>query len=184
MSLQEEIDRVCELADRVAASLAYELVDVRFGQSGKKRSLEVTIYRRQTPIALEDCEVFSRALEKELDEASPPVLGGAYLLEVQSPGIDRQLKTERELSVFLGHTVEAVAREAVEPFGNSFMGTLLSSDKGRVTLGNLKPLPKVAAGGARARAKAKQAQAVIAPPERLEIEMSKLVRLKLYPTIS
>ena len=52
---------------------------------------------------MDDCERMSRALEASLDAAE--IIPDAYVLEVSSPGISRQLVTDREFISFKGFPV-------------------------------------------------------------------------------
>jgi ribosome maturation factor RimP len=60
----------------------------------------------RNPVAdtsLNDCEKMSRALEASLDAAE--IVSSSYVLEVSSPGISRQLTSEREFIAFKGFAV-------------------------------------------------------------------------------
>lgn len=179
MSLQGQLEKVIEIAEQVALQLGLVLVDARFGQSGRKRSLEVTIYRRGGRINLEDCEAVSRNLEEALDRQSPPAIEGSYLLEVQSPGIDRQLVSEREFNIFSGQPVEVLSKQKIDALGTTFSGVLSSAASGKVLISN----PKAITAGTKSKGKAKSlpAAAVPEPPAQIELELSKLIRIKLAP---
>jgi ribosome maturation factor RimP len=143
--LTETLNQVSLLADTVAEPLGLSIVDVRFGQQGRRRTLEVTIHRRLGSVSLDDCEQISRQLEALLDEtaaASGPLLEGAYLLEVQSPGIDRQLKTDREYRTFTGQKVLVQAKQAVADLGNKFTATLVAVEDGKLILSDAKSVEK------------------------------------------
>lgn len=178
MSLQAELERFTAVAEPVINDLGFVLVDVRFGQLGRKRSLEVTVFRPGGRIALADCETISRALDKELEQQQPPVVSGSFLLEVQSPGIDRQLTTAREFRVFAGQKVEVMAKEALGALGASFTGTLLSASQTQVSVGNPQPLATKTISKAKSKAAAGSAQPL---PERVDIALARIIRVKLYP---
>ena len=55
-------------------------------------------------ITLEDCERVSHRLSGVLDVEDP--IGGEYLLEVSSPGLDRLLFTPAQFEQFAGETVK------------------------------------------------------------------------------
>jgi ribosome maturation factor RimP len=84
-----EISQVRQIAERVAASQGLELVELEFRGGGKARMLRVYI-DKPGGVTHEDCALVSRELGTILDveDALP---GGAYLLEVSSPGLDRKL---------------------------------------------------------------------------------------------
>jgi ribosome maturation factor RimP len=177
MSLKDQLEKITELAEQVASQLGLVLVDVRFSQAGKRRSVEVTIYRRGGRIKLEDCEAVSRSMEDALDKQTPPLLEGAYLLEVQSPGIDRQLATEREFTVFNSQPVEVLAKEKIDALGTLFSGTLSSASAGKVVISN----PKAIASGSKSKAKAKSNLIALDTPAQIELEISQLIYIKLAP---
>lgn len=179
MSLQGQLEKVIEIAEQVASQLGLLLVDARFGQSGRKRSLEVTIYRQGGRINLEDCEAVSRNLEEALDRQTPPVIDGSYLLEVQSPGIDRQLVSEREFSVFSGQKVEIQSKEKIDTLGVTFSGILSSAASGKVIISSPKAI--ISPTKSKSKAKSQPAASAPGPPAQIELELAKLIRIKLAP---
>ena len=99
-----EIDR--ELENRVE-DLGYELVEIRWGGSGRRPMLKLRIDRRGSSpgegVTVDDCADVSRALEPWLDEHE--ALSEHYVLEVSSPGVDRPLVRERDFERFRGERV-------------------------------------------------------------------------------
>ena len=91
-----DVDRVREIAERVASSSGLEVVDVEFRGGGKSRMLRVYLDKPAAgAVALagvthEDCANFSREFSTVLD-VEELVPGTEYTLEVSSPGLDRQL---------------------------------------------------------------------------------------------
>ena len=84
--------------------LGYRLWDITFGKIGADYHLEITI-DSDDGIGIDDCERVHRAIDPILDECDP--IEGFYYLEVSSPGIPRDLRTEEHVSLSLGETVEA-----------------------------------------------------------------------------
>ena len=78
-----------------AEALGYMLWDVEFLKEGARRILRITIDNEEG-ITIEDCEKLHRAIDPVLDEADP--IEEAYYLEVSSPGIERDLKTDMHIS--------------------------------------------------------------------------------------
>ncbi|HIN65287.1 MAG TPA: ribosome maturation factor RimP, partial [Candidatus Obscuribacterales bacterium] len=96
---EDVILEVTALAEKIAAPLGFQVVDVRLTQQGRRKSVEVTIFSHTKAVGLSDCEVISRQLGELLEPQSngkPAIIEGSYYLEVQSPGIERELKTPRE----------------------------------------------------------------------------------------
>ena len=96
-------DTVLKLADELAEKLNYSVVDVEYKKEGGERILRIYI-DKDGGVDLEDCEKFSRAFDEIIDAADP--IEEAYSMEVSSPGLDRQLKKEREFRHYLGRRVE------------------------------------------------------------------------------
>src|SRR5208283_5877228 len=148
MQAAERLETISIFAEGIAEQHGFSIVEVKFGQEGKKRTLEVSIFRVDQPVSLSDCEQFSRALESRLDEKSStgaPIIDGSYSLVVQSPGIDRVLKSEREFRVFAGQTVQVQTKEKVLDLGVKFTGVLIGVGPEEVKLAHAKPVSSRAA---------------------------------------
>ncbi len=176
MSIQEKIAQLTSVAEQVAQQQGFVLVDLRMTQQGKRRTLEVTIHRPDGRVSLDDCEQMSRDLEALLDSQAPPIMDGAYLLEVQSPGIDRQLRTEREFAVFTGQTVQVKSKEKIEGLGACFEGELLKATQDAVTIKN----PHCDAAGKKKKSKDNQ---LAEPPSELTLQLEKIISVRLHPQI-
>lgn len=95
----------------ILEGLGYELVHLEM-QTHQGKTLRVFIDRADSreiavetgPIGVEDCAKVSRALDEPL-EAMPELdkaFGGAYELEISSPGVDRPLRKVRDFEKFSG----------------------------------------------------------------------------------
>lgn len=108
---QENVDRYA-LAARVHALLApelaaegWDLVDVRVFRGGGR--LQVRLYvdlPGEERIDLDGCAQASRTASMYLEEVD--LFGGAWVLEVSSPGIRRPLRTEAHFAAVVGRDVE------------------------------------------------------------------------------
>ena len=87
----------------VADELGLILWDVEFLKEGARRILRVTI-DHEDGVTIEDCERMHRAIDPVLDELDP--IDTAYDLEVSSPGIERELRTDAHLDACVGEQVE------------------------------------------------------------------------------
>lgn len=110
--------------------LGYRIWDVTYSKIGADYHLEITI-DHDDGINIEDCERVHRAIDPILDEADP--IEGFYYLEVSSPGIERELRTEEHISLSLGAKVEAKLFAAKDG-RKSIVATLKSFEDGAVTL--------------------------------------------------
>ncbi|HET9304671.1 MAG TPA: ribosome maturation factor RimP [Candidatus Sulfotelmatobacter sp.] len=132
-----DVDRVREIADRVAASSGLEVVEVEFLGGGKARMLRVFLDKPAAgadPLAgvtHEDCAKFSREFGTILDVED--VMPGSYTLEVSSPGLDRRLVKAADFTRFTGSRMKLTTRQ---PLNNNrhFEGRLESFQDGRLTL--------------------------------------------------
>src|SRR5580692_12776146 len=120
-----EVDRVREIAERVASSSGLEVVDVEFRGGGKSRMLRVYLDRPAAgAVALagvthEDCANFSREFSTVLDveDAAPD---GSYTLEVSSPGLDRKLTRAADFERFTGSRMKLMTRQPVGTSNNRY----------------------------------------------------------------
>lgn len=110
--------------------LGYELWDVEFVKEGSEWYLRITIDSEEG-ITINDCEKVHRAIDPILDEVDP--IEQAYHLEVSSPGIERELKTEEHMRACLGWDVEVRFYAPVDG-KKSVTGILSDADKASVTL--------------------------------------------------
>jgi ribosome maturation factor RimP len=126
-----EIDRVREVAERVAASSGLEIVEVELRGGGKSRMLRIFI-DKPGGVTHEDCANLSREVGTILD-VEDTIPGGQYLLEVSSPGLDRKLSRPTDFERFTGNRVKLTTREPIN--GNRhFEGQLERFEQGRLTL--------------------------------------------------
>jgi ribosome maturation factor RimP len=168
-----EIDRVREVAERVAASMGLEVVDVEFRGGGKARMLRITIDAPEG-VTHEHCANVSRDVGTILD-VEDVVPGGSYLLEVSSPGLDRKLSRPAEFQRFIGSLIKVMTREPIN--GNRhFEGRIESVRDGLITLalGGRRPAKGV---------KGKKHQEPPAEAQHLEIELANVEKANLVPEI-
>jgi ribosome maturation factor RimP len=97
------VPQILELATPVAAELGLEVVGAVFHTNQRPPVLRVDIRNPIQDTGLDDCERMSRALEASLDAAE--IIPDAYVLEISSPGISRQITTDREFISFKGFPV-------------------------------------------------------------------------------
>ena len=84
--------------------LGYDIWDITYSKVGADYHLEITI-DSPNGINIEDCEKVHRAIDPILDEVDP--IEGFYYLDVSSPGIERELRTEAHILHSIGQKVEA-----------------------------------------------------------------------------
>jgi len=132
-----DVERVREIADRVAASSGLEVVEVEFLGGGKARMLRVFLDKPAAgtdPLAgvtHQDCANFSREFGTILDVED--VMPGSYTLEVSSPGLDRRIVKPADFTRFTGSRMKLTTRQ---PVNNNchFEGRLERFENGKLTL--------------------------------------------------
>jgi ribosome maturation factor RimP len=152
-----ELDRVREIADRVAASSGLEVLEVEFRGSGNARLLRVFLDKPGVPgsgasgagssdagtggsshndplggVTHGDCVNFSREFGTILD-VEDAVPGESYTLEVSSPGLDRKLTKASDFARFTGSRIKVMTKNPVNN-NRHFEGRLQSFRDGMLTL--------------------------------------------------
>ena len=160
------IEKVREIAERVAASSGLEIVEIDLRGGGKARMLRIVI-DKPSGVTHEDCANLSREVGTILD-VEDAVPGGSYTLEVSSPGLDRKLLKAADYERFTGSRVKLMTRQPVN--GNRhFEGKLESFHDGRLLL-DTTPVRK-------------KAKATDGAPQKLEIELVNVEKANLVPEI-
>lgn len=169
-----DVERVREIADRVAATSGLEIVDVEFLGGGKARMLRVFLDKSAAgtdPLAgvtHEDCAKFSREFGTILDVED--VMPGAYTLEVSSPGLDRKLVKAADFARFTGSRVKLTTRQPVNN-NRHFEGRLEKLEDGRLTL-------DLSVASHKSRKKMGEAAG-----QKIEIEFANVEKANLVPEI-
>ena len=97
-------ETVREAITPTVEELGYSIWDITYTKIGADYHLEITI-DSEKGIYIDDCEKVHRAIDPILDEVDP--IEGFYYLEVSSPGVERELRTEEHIKLSLGERVEA-----------------------------------------------------------------------------
>jgi ribosome maturation factor RimP len=132
-----DVERVREIADRVAASSGLDVLEVEFLGGGKARMLRVFLDKHaaatdpRAGVTHEDCANFSREFGTILDVED--VMPGSYTLEVSSPGLDRKLTKAADFTRFTGSRMKVTTRQPVNN-NRHFEGRLENFQDGRLTL--------------------------------------------------
>ncbi|MBY0358416.1 MAG: hypothetical protein K2W82_10485 [Candidatus Obscuribacterales bacterium] len=175
--MQSKLEEIFELAENAAASLASDLsvVDARITQQGKHRSLEITIHRPGGQIGLDDCESFSRVLEPLLESSESAMFNGSYLLEVQSPGLERVLKTERDFAAFVGEPVAVKTKELIEGLGYEFSGLLSGHKEGEIQISNPEVIKQQSSSKQKKTIKKETDTGI---PQLISLELTKILQIR------
>jgi ribosome maturation factor RimP len=124
------VERVREIAERVAASEGIEIVDIELLGGGNFRVLRIFIDKPEG-VSHADCELISKDVGTILDVED--VMPGSYTLEVSSPGVERKLSKPRDFERFTGQKVKIKLRDPLENQRN-WEGTLAGFSDGIITI--------------------------------------------------
>ena len=131
---------ICQMVQPIADSLGFTIWDVRFEKEGASWYLRIFI-DHPDGIDIEDCEAMTRPVNEILDQTDP--ISQAYVLEVGSAGLERELNRTWHFDARLGELVRA---RAIRPIDGEreWIGVLHAWEKEQITLeieGTLRTLP-------------------------------------------
>ena len=127
----EQTHRVEKLIAPSLEALGFELIRVRYGGTGRP-TLQIMIERcDRAPLTVDECATVSKSISALLDVEDP--IGGAYNLEVSSPGLDRPLTRIGDFERFAGFDAKI---ELAEPMNGRkrYRGQLLGVQDGNVRI--------------------------------------------------
>jgi ribosome maturation factor RimP len=116
MASEQMITKLWEMADQVAQAQGCRLYDLEMVGGGGNRVLRIYIDKKEIPVGIEDCTNVSRGLNEILD-TQDLVQGGAYHLEVSSPGLQRPLKQDWHFQAAEGQRVWLKTTKPLSDFG-------------------------------------------------------------------
>ena len=123
-----EIARTTALIEPVIRTMGYDVV--RVTMLGKSRpTLQIMIEPTEgRALTVDDCASVSRAVSELLDEHDP--IGGAYLLEVSSPGIDRPLTRLGDYDRWAGFEARIDLERPLESGRKRLQGRIGGTERG------------------------------------------------------
>lgn len=131
MSQRDDYERKSEkLALPILEKHGFTLYDVEYVKEAGTYYLRLFI-DKEGGITIDDCEAVSREFSDLLDEND--FISDAYIMEVSSPGLGRQLKKDRHFQNSIGEEVEL---KLFKPYEGSkeFVGILNSYTDKTVTI--------------------------------------------------
>ncbi len=112
MTKREEYEMKTEqLLEPILKELQFELYDVEFVKEAGTFYLRAFI-DKEGGITINDCETVSRKLSDLLDQKD--FIPDAYILEVSSPGLGRQLKKDKHFEKSIGEEIEIKLFKPIE----------------------------------------------------------------------
>jgi ribosome maturation factor RimP len=123
-----DVEKIRGMAERVVASEGLVLIDVEV-RGGRSNQLLRIYIDKPEGVSHADCQVVSEQMGALLDVED--IFPGKYVLEVSSPGLDRQLAKPSDFEYFAGRRVRVVLREPLD--GQRVLeGKLVGFESGRV----------------------------------------------------
>lgn len=99
------INQLESMAQEIAEKEGCILYDIEFTGSGGARVLRLYI-DKESGVSLDDCTQVSKAMNLRLDADDAIIPGGAYHLEVSSPGLERTLRKKWHFAKAVGEKVD------------------------------------------------------------------------------
>ncbi len=124
------VAKVAEIVAPYAEELGLDIWDIRFVKEGTDWYLRIFI-DKDGGVSIDDCVDLTHAITKPLDDADP--ISQSYLLEVSSPGVERELITDSHFEKYIG---AAVMMRLIRPIDKvrDFSGTLKTYVNGLITV--------------------------------------------------
>jgi ribosome maturation factor RimP len=125
LSKKNIIRTVKEHCEPIIEDLGYDLVDLEYIKENGNNILRFYI-GKPDGISIDDCQRVSEQVGDKLDELDP--IDESYYLEVSSPGLDRPLKTDKDLKRNIGKDVEISLYKNIDG-KKKYIGQLIGYDE-------------------------------------------------------
>lgn len=130
LAKQNTVLKVEEVIKPFAQELGLDIWDVRFAKEGSEWYLRIFI-DKDGGVSIDDCVNLTHAISKPLDEADP--IPQSYLLEVSSPGVERELLRDEHFEKYIGSPVMIRAIRPVDGV-RDFNGILSGYENKTITI--------------------------------------------------
>lgn len=125
-------EKVESLVSKTINDLGYSIYDIMYVKEGKDYYLRIFI-DNEDGISLNDCEKVNDAITDMLDSAN--YIKDQYFLEISSPGIERNIRTDKHLQLNLNEEINVKLFKAIEK-KKELEGILKKFDDETITLEN------------------------------------------------
>lgn len=95
------VETVEEKISSKVNEMGFEIEYVEFVKEGDNNILRIVLDKPNGSISIDDCELVSRAVEDDIDK----LVKTEYVLEVSSPGLERQLKNIKLYKKYTGENI-------------------------------------------------------------------------------
>lgn len=131
LKLEEKIE---EKINSKINELGFEIEYIEFAKEDSNTILRIVLDKLNDVVTIEDCETVSRAVEEDIDI----MVEFKYILEVSSPGLERQLKNLKLYKKYINSEIYIKLYKKGE-FGKELVGVLESVDEENLSI-NMKIL--------------------------------------------
>lgn len=118
------IENVEEKITPKVNELGFEIEYIEFVKEGDNNILRIVLDKPNGTISIDDCELVSRSVEDDVDK----LVKNEYVLEVSSPGLERQLKNIKLYKKYTGENINIKLFKKCE-IGKEFECLLESVDE-------------------------------------------------------
>jgi ribosome maturation factor RimP len=121
------------LAEPIAGELGLEVLDIEFSGAASGRLVRIYLDNPapDRAVSVADCEAVSRRMGDVLD--AHETVGGRYMLEVSSPGLNRPLRKASHFEAVIGGRVRVRMHDPVDG-KRSVVGLLVDVDDGQLSV--------------------------------------------------
>lgn len=99
--------------------LGFEIEYIEYVKEGDRNILRIVLDKKDGIVTIDDCELVSRDVEDRVDN----LVSGEYVLEVSSPGVERQIKNLRLYNKYVNNEIYVKLFKKDED-GKEFTGIL------------------------------------------------------------
>jgi len=131
--MPEVIDKVAAVLTDALTEQGFDLWDVRYEKQDADMVLRVLVDRLDGDINMDDLVMLTELISDRVDEIQPDPFPEAYLLDVSSPGAERDLKRPRDFDWAVNKTVELELKTPMDG-EMTLTGTLVSATDEAITL--------------------------------------------------
>ncbi|MBE6720144.1 MAG: ribosome maturation factor RimP [Ruminococcaceae bacterium] len=124
------VQRVEEIVRPFADELGLSIWDVTFKKEGSEWYLRIFI-DKEGGVNIDDCVDLTHAVSKPLDDADP--ISQNYMLEISSPGVERELKRDEHFQKYIGSPVMVRTIRPVDGV-RDFNGTLVKYENKQLSV--------------------------------------------------
>ncbi|MGY4842104.1 ribosome maturation factor RimP [Weissella cibaria] len=170
-----------ELADQ-----GFDLWDVIYEKQGSDMVLRVLVDRLDGAINMDDLVMLTETIGERMDQIEPDPFPEAYLMDVSSPGAERELKRPQDYEWALEKYIHVALNQEVDG-ENEFDGELLAVTDDMLTLAITVKGKRKRIGVPRTAIKQANLtisqERILTTPEDFDWAMNKMVRVSTYQKI-